>query len=601
MSLEFHDSVGVLGKFGTACRGSMLDWRRKCTDTLLQRIPMVIVDQHFENLPYRALISTETSINFRQAWESEGGDDPNCCPSTANSESAICDFRMPGLQHISIGVKPKCYQDWGDEFCEVYTRFKGCSPFNVSGGTVTLLPEKLEITQAFIDYVREGLAAAIYKHLVTTAWTGTDAKVDQFNGILYYLDNGITARDETEGGCDYPLAPHTIDWCEYIHGTAACLTGKCAGVGDVVLELDDPNRPVDAPATNIVTVYPGLSCETTIDITDFDMIDFLQAWWELVVNEWGVQVRSWMWGIPRNQLKCIADAISCRTLCDSGSCLREMLIKPSSEVKDIRRAIMSTGTVELPDHPDPIVTVVQSEALRQFNRMIFLPEIIIDDRGQEAYWMLWAWRSMRNDNQNLFGAVANLRTEMGLYPSNLADDFQGLLYDGDEQGITAGELFDEQAWDWLMDRNCNSVRWWNNAKSGMVPQCPHLWLNITGICCTSVFTLECCDSPLDSPTQWDILAEGACTVATPPAGYTTALTLDFNDNNGELAAVPLIVGDAIDYLTAVGTTKRGIILGYVAGDPTSQITIGFADDTVTCDTDGGADGGSIRVAVGVYA
>lgn len=600
MGLEFQDGVGVLGKFGTACRGSMLDWRRKCTDTLLARIPMVIVDQHYSNLPYRALIRTETSINYRAAWENEGGDDPNCCPSTANSESELCEFRLPKLQHISIGVEPKCYQDWEEEFCEVYTRFRGCSPFNVSGGTLTLLPETEEVTRAFIDYVVEGLAAAIYKHLITTAWVGVDEKVDQFNGILYYLENGIEPRDETEGGCDYPLKGLTLNWCEYIHGTAACAAGTCAAACDVVLPIDDPNRPVDAPPTNIVTVYAGLSCETTIDITDMDLIDFLQAWWELVVNEWGVNVQSWMLGIPRNQLKCLAEAISCRTVCNScrdHACLSEMLTRPTESVLAERRNIHATQTIALPDFPEPRINVVQSEALRQFNKMLFIPEVIVDERGQETYWMLWAWRSMRNDSQSLFNSVPRLREEMGLYPSNLADDFQGLLYDGDEYGLTAGELFDEAAWDWLMDRNCNAVRWWNNAKSGMIPQCPHLWLQIEGYCCDKVFTMTCCDNAINTPALWPI---SACQDNAAPVGYLSSMTFDFDDNNGDLATAGIIVGSSIDYLTAVGTTYRGIVLGYVQGVP-SSVTIGFVNDDIDCTTEGGGVGGDIRRAVGVYA
>lgn len=188
-----------------------------------------------------------------------------------------------------------------------------------------------------------------------------------------------------------------------------------------------------------------------------------------------------------------------------------------------------------------------------------------------------------------------MRDQLGLEPGRLSEDFKGLVYDGEE--FSTGQILDSVAWEWLSDRNCNSVRWWNNAQTGMVPQAPHLWLIIDNVCCDTVLTSTgaACgivndDGGLVNPNHWLI---SSCTDVTAPATYTSGLQFGISDNDLSGYAI----SDEVDYLALDGRTLRGTITAWAGASPTSTMTVGFMD-TVLCADNGGGVNGYIRDAVG---
>lgn len=549
MGLEFEDRLAVLGKFGTVCDTPLLDWRHKCPDEILDRLMLVLVDQFYSDFEYKALISSSSSINFREAWASEGGENnPNCCPSTANAETVICDFKLPRLQTLSIGTEPRCYQDWEERFCNKFPRYKSWNPFVVNGGQISLRKGREDgPSGAFVGMVANELSQAIWNHLYFVLWVGRDNQVDQFNGINYYLENGISTLTDCT---DYPTKPTKINMAEYILGAAAVAAGETVGPGDIVLAVGDPARPVDAPATNVITIYGGTIFETSVDITGMDTIDVLTMWYELVTNEWGVDVREWMLGTPKSGTKCLSQVAACKQSC-KGDC-RALLL--SADNRDLTRAqreaeYIRNRSLRLYPYEETLIPMRQSPFLRQFNRLLFVPERFSDLNGQETNWMLWAWMNQRGENEAMFQAFPALRQMLpGINDGNGSPSgyFESsMLYDGMEFK-SIGDTFEGAAWDWLWDKECNSVRWWANARSGLVPQMPWLWLCIDGVDCETVVVLPCPD-----PIQ---PKEHAITAATDsgPSQITFSVT-------GDPVSDSYTAGDKIDVQSAAGTTYKGTV------------------------------------------
>lgn len=569
MGLEFENEALVMGRFGDVCDTPLLDWRHKCQDEVIASLMLVLVDIFYEDFTYKAIISSSTSINFREAWGSEGGsDNPNCCPSTANSQTKICEFKLPALKTISIGTEPRCYDDWYKRFCKSFPRYRSYNPFVPSpGGQITLRRGRNEAEgEAFLGMVANELSQAIWNHLYMCLWVGRDEYVDQYNGIMYYFENGIAPLTDCT---DYPTKPTCINMAEYIVGAAAAANGELVGPGDIILPVGDPARPADAPATNILTVYGGTLFETTIDLTGMDTVDVLKMWYELLTNEWMVDVRRWMLGIPKSGSKCLAQVAACKQSCN-GDC-RSML--RAADQRDFFRAereaqYIRDRILRLYPYEDTIIPMRQSPVLRQFNRIIFVPEQFADMDGTLTNWMLWVWLNRRSENEKLFNAYPPLRDMLPAINENsgVSKYFESaMLYDGAEFE-TMGDVFESQVFDWLWDRECNSVRWWNNATTGLLPQAPHLWLCIDGVTCDTVLVLPCVDP--QQPTEHAI-----ATATDGAAGVVT-----FGVSGDAPVSESYTVGDKIDVQSAAGTTYKGVVTAL--SDPGS-LTVTFNSTSVT--------------------
>ena len=578
MGLEFESRVAVLGKFGDVCDAPLLDWRRKCKDEIIQRIPLVLVDQFFSELPYKALISDSTSINFREAWESEGGsDNPNCCPSTANSQTTICEFRLPKLQPISIGTEPRCYDEWEARFCKSFPIYRSYKPFTVNGATISLRAGEDDApSEAFVGMVNNELSQAIWNHLYRTLWVGRDSQVDSFNGIMHYFENGISLLTECT---DYPTKPTCINLAEYILGSAAAAAGGLVGAGDIVLPVGDPSRPVDAPPTNIISIYPGTLFETSLDITGMDSIAILTAWYELVVNEWNVNVSEWMLAVPRNETKCLAQVAACKQSC-KGDC-RDML--RAADNRDLVRAEREDRYINeriLQLHPyTTSIPMRQTPVLRDLHRILFVPEVFTDMDGQECHWLMWTFLNRRGENEAMFRAFPAMRDMLPKINENsgISGGFDSMmLYDGVEFSTT-GELFEAAAWDWLFDTNCNSVRWWNNAKAALVPQMPWLWLCIDGIDCNEVVTLPCVN-----PLSLDEQVVLSAVTAAPGTGFASAQTITVTGSPA--VSTVYAAGDHIDVQSVTGTTYAGVVRS--VSDPDTLVIDFYKDTTGVVFVDG---------------
>ena len=569
MALEFSSSAAVLGRFGTVCDGALLDWRRKCRDEILERVPMLLVDQFFDDITFRALINDKTSINFREAFAYEGGTaNPDCCPSTANNEIYECEFNLPDLQRISIGTEPECYEDLRKRFCQTFPMYKTHLPFARRGNEFVLLDGVDEsASNTFVTWIQSALSQAIWNHMYQVAWVGRDEWVDSHNGIMYWIDNGLS--NNVEGTCDdFPLQPFQINMAEYILGAAAAAGGGLVGPGDVVLAVGDADRPVDAPADNVITVHPNTIYETTIDITGFDTVDMLTMWYEFIVNEWAVDVQEWMIGVPRGKTKCLAQVAACKQSC-SGDC-RHLLVGDDRDRTRADREAQYIRDRSITLYPyTEMLPMRQSPVLDDFDRILFLPETFTDGEGNTSNWIVWTWLNQRGENARMFSDMPELVDALDMRRGDITAGFDGEYYDGDEFRDTP-ELFEQAAWDWLYQRHCNSIQWYNNAQATMVPQCPWLWLVIDGVDCSKVLVLPC-------PPATAEFALTACAQGTPGAGFTSALDLTYNDPD-QVATFAL--ADIIDYIDDAGTVHEGEVTA--VNIPAGTVTIEFVTEDLVC-------------------
>lgn len=588
MALEHTQPNLVLDRFGEVCTGPLLNWSMRCQDEIVSRLLFVLVDQHFGGQEFSVITNTETSINFREAWEAEGGTNEDCCPSTANSQTEICKLQMPDLQQISIGTPSRCYTDWRQRFCEKFPIYRAYQPFIVNGNQITMKAGEEAGGEAFIAMVNQELSGAIWDHLLRTVWAGQDSKTDEFNGIFYYLQNGLTNLQVQGDECDWPLQCFNVNLALYILGAAAVANGEMVGPGDIVLPVGDPDRPGDAPADNILTVYAGTQFETTIDITGFNTIDLLVAWYELVVMEWDVNVVEWMLGVGKGKTKCLAQVAACKQSCQ-GDC-RHLLMSDDRDMQrsEREREFIQGKFLRLYPYDEQIIPMRQSKALGDLGTILFGPERFLDLDGQTVNWMDWIWENQRGENQIMFNSYPPIQDALPIRPGSPSSGAGELYPQEDFDG--PGVAFENAAWDWLYDRNCNAVQWWNNARTALVPQGLHLFLCLEGVDCAQVLVLPCVDDPTSEPETW-VIADCADVAADP--GFNSAIDLTVDDPDDTAVWNP---GDSVDYLNGFNTTYRGTVRTFVDGDP-YQLIIDFLDPGVTCIANG-LDNGLVRVAVG---
>lgn len=552
MAMEHENRTTVIGKFGDVCQVSLVDWRHKCPDEIIMNTPMMLVDMTWKDLPYQAIIDESTSINFREPFEMEGGAQDACDPSTANNTTKMCDFVLPNLEIISIGTQSRHYEIWWDKFCENFPQFRGFSPFRERGSRIVFdAGSNSPATRTFAGEVAAELSQATWEHIYRTWWLGQRANVDQFDGFFEIFDNGIS----TQGTCDdYPLVPTCIDMALYILGAAAAAAGGTVGPGDIVLPVLDPDRPGDAPADNIFVIYPGTLFETSIDLTGMDSVDVMTAWLELVLNEWGIDVIQWMLGVGKNQTKCLSEVAACKQACRGGDC-RQLLVsdKRDDGRADRQRRFVRERVIEMFPYDDITIPMLQSPALRQRNKVIFMPWKFNTAEGP-AHSLLWVWLDRRAARNDLFRDVPAWRDAI------LPGGFKwNDLHSGDEF-VKVGRAFQARVWDWLWDQVKNCFQWWQNSKTMLLPQAPHLWLCLDGLDCSTTIKLPC----LNPGVQEAILT---CVKIVDNLEYR--ITFDNTDEDFNC-----VVGKKIWIISDNGNTQlEGTITTVTTTSPTADINV----------------------------
>lgn len=559
MSLEYESRATVLGKFGDVCQGPSLDWRHKCKDQIIENTPIVFTDVKWKDLPYQAIVHDASSINFREEFGFEQSppdtdcEQTNCSPSTANVTTTLCDFVLPNLETLSIGTCERHYFEWRDEFCEKFPEFRGFSPFSVVGNRVVFNQEtNTEAMLTFAGEVSGELNKAWWDHIYRSFWVGDSDNVDQFDGLFKIWDEGIS----TQGTCDdYPLVPTCIQFNEFILGAAAVAAGETAAPGDVVLAVGDQNRPGDAPGTNVIDIYPGTLFATSLDITGMDTVDILTAWFELITNEWDVDVIQWLLGVGKNQTRCLAEVAACKQACRGGDCRHLLIGDDRDDARAEREAnFIRSRSIELYPYTDSLIPMMQSPALRQRNKILFAPWRFMTEDGP-ANTLLWVWRDQQASDAGLFRDVPGLLDDRVRYRGNDTTP----LHPGTEFR-EVGAAFESRAFAWLFGQKDNCFKWWNNAETVLLPQAPHLWLCLDGVNCDSVITLPC----FNPGFQTDILS---CAATTPNLVY------DFTfDNAGGDATIAVGVSVVITSITG-GTSLRGKITAVASTGPTADVEV----------------------------